>query len=340
MSQSGVPSSATARRCRPETARLRRSGLWVADRPMRSQGLSRHRCLQPLQRQRQMGAALGCHATRVDLVDDHALHAGQHARPDSEPSRMYSDSGVVTRMCGGRLRIATRSACGVSPVRTIERSSTAGKPAPPARGDAGQRRQQVQVDVVGQRLQRRHVDHCVAARPACRPAPRAPAVDRLQEGRQRLARTGRRRDQRVAARAGSPPRRPLRRRGRGELDCRKPVGDCGMEVQDPPVQGERVPLRWVWCQERAPACPLTRAVHLAGACRAAAPLNRCAIQRDTHRQLTRSAFPRPASRSADRPPAAPAARIALPVRRRGLSPPPSRSSPPTGDSPSPGSGRC
>ena len=47
-------------------------------------------------------------------------------RPDSEPSRMYSDSGVVTTMCGGRLRILSRSACGVSPVRTIVRISTSG----------------------------------------------------------------------------------------------------------------------------------------------------------------------------------------------------------------------
>ncbi|ULU25840.1 hypothetical protein DYST_02778 [Dyella terrae] len=50
------------------------------------------------------------------------------ARPDSEPSRMYSDSGVVTRMCGGCLRIPLRSACGVSPVRTAVRMSTSGRP--------------------------------------------------------------------------------------------------------------------------------------------------------------------------------------------------------------------
>ncbi len=50
------------------------------------------------------------------------------ARPDSEPSSTYSDSGVVTRMCGARLRKAARSACGVSPVRTAVRISTSGKP--------------------------------------------------------------------------------------------------------------------------------------------------------------------------------------------------------------------
>ncbi len=42
-------------------------------------------------------------------------------RPDSVLSRMYSDSGVVTRMCGGVRRMRARSLCGVSPVRTAAR---------------------------------------------------------------------------------------------------------------------------------------------------------------------------------------------------------------------------
>ena len=50
------------------------------------------------------------------------------ARPDSEPSSTYNDSGVVTKMCGGRLRRAARSDCGVSPVRTAVRMSTSGRP--------------------------------------------------------------------------------------------------------------------------------------------------------------------------------------------------------------------
>ena len=50
------------------------------------------------------------------------------ARPDSEPSSTYSDSGVVTTMCGGRRRMLARSCCGVSPVRTSVRMSTSGRP--------------------------------------------------------------------------------------------------------------------------------------------------------------------------------------------------------------------
>ncbi len=42
-------------------------------------------------------------------------------RPDSVLSRMYSDSGVVTRMCGGCGASRARSLCGVSPVRTAAR---------------------------------------------------------------------------------------------------------------------------------------------------------------------------------------------------------------------------
>jgi hypothetical protein len=54
----------------------------------------------------------------------------------------------------------SRSAGGVSPVRTAARMPTSGRPsaASPAL-DAGQRLLQVLADVVGQRLQRRHVEH-------------------------------------------------------------------------------------------------------------------------------------------------------------------------------------
>ena len=44
-------------------------------------------------------------------------------RPPSLVSNMYSDSGVVTMTCGGRLVIRVRSDAGVSPVRTSVRIS-------------------------------------------------------------------------------------------------------------------------------------------------------------------------------------------------------------------------
>ena len=71
---------------------------------------------EPLERQRQVRAALG-RGDRVDLVDDHRLDAGQDLARAAVSIR-YSDSGVVMRMSGGLRRIAARSRCGVSPVRT------------------------------------------------------------------------------------------------------------------------------------------------------------------------------------------------------------------------------
>lgn len=47
-------------------------------------------------------------------------------------SRMYKDSGVVTRMCGGRFNIERRSFIRVSPVRTAVRISGISKPRAPA----------------------------------------------------------------------------------------------------------------------------------------------------------------------------------------------------------------
>jgi hypothetical protein len=46
-----------------------------------------------------------------------------------EVSNKYSDSGVVTRMCGGRRTMACRWLAGVSPVRTRARTGRAASPA-------------------------------------------------------------------------------------------------------------------------------------------------------------------------------------------------------------------
>ena len=70
--------------------------------------------LEPLERERQVRAAL-VGRDGVDLVDDHRAHVARAPRrPDSEVSRMKSDSGVVTRTCGGRRaspRAARAAAC-------------------------------------------------------------------------------------------------------------------------------------------------------------------------------------------------------------------------------------
>ena len=70
-----------------------------------------------------MTPATACSSSTITLFTDFSI-----ARPEVDVSRMYSDSGVVTRMCGGTRRIRSRSAAGVSPVRTASRIATSGSP--------------------------------------------------------------------------------------------------------------------------------------------------------------------------------------------------------------------
>ena len=93
------------------------------------------------------------------------------SRLRSAVSSRYSDSGVVTRMCGGVRSIAARSDCGVSPVRTAAVMRGASSPIASAScADAAPRLGQVLVDVGAQRLERRDVDdaHFVGQRAAQR----------------------------------------------------------------------------------------------------------------------------------------------------------------------------
>ena len=114
-------------------------------------------------------------------------------------------------------------------------------------GDADQRGPQVAVDVVGQRLQRGDVQHpgaraSLAAgvrRPAClrslRPLTagrQEEAVDGVEERRERLARSGRCRDEHVVAGGGGLPGRDLRRRRSGER-----LGEPGPRGLGEPPEG-------------------------------------------------------------------------------------------------------
>ena len=139
-------------------------------------------------------------------------------RPDSDPSSTYNDSGVVTTICGGRLRMPARSDCGVSPVRTSVLISTSGKPSfasssrIPASGVG-----KIALDVVGQRLQRRHVHNERLVRKRRRNAVSNEAVDGGEKRRKGLAGAGGRGDQHVATPSDQRPRLRLRGGGRGEM---------------------------------------------------------------------------------------------------------------------------
>jgi hypothetical protein len=181
---------------------------------------------QPLERQRQMRAALGGHQ-RVDLVDDHRLDPAQRVarlRGEHEVQRLGRGDEDVGRVADQLAADVGRGVARAQPHgRLAERLAE-----PLGRGsDAGDRRPQVLVDVDRQRPQRRHVDDARARRGvglaggpvagAVAPALDKP-VDAPEERGQRLARPRGGEDQRVvAARDGRPP---LLLRGGGRREAR------------------------------------------------------------------------------------------------------------------------
>ena len=123
---------------------------------------------------------------------------GRMRRPPALVSSRYRLSGVVTRMWGGCFVMAARSLVGVSPVRTATRMGTSGRTAfLEDRLDALERDLQVGVDVVAEGLQGGHVDDLRTLGQRSVLALADQVVDGGQEGRQRLAGTRGRRDQRV-----------------------------------------------------------------------------------------------------------------------------------------------
>ena len=93
-----------------------------------------------------------------------------------------------------------------------------------AEAEAAQRRAQVALDVVGERLQRRDVDQPRAVLAGRRRRRRDEAIERPEERGERLARAGRRADQHVLAGRDRRPRLRLRRRRRLERAL-EPVAD-------------------------------------------------------------------------------------------------------------------
>ena len=126
MVQSGVPSGATSRL---PTRNLATSsmGLCVADSPILVTGpsaSSHSRSTERLRWEPRLFPATACSSSRMRVrtfLSDF--------RPLSEVRRMYRDSGVVISMWGGRLTIACRSLCDVSPVLTDVLISGSGWPA-------------------------------------------------------------------------------------------------------------------------------------------------------------------------------------------------------------------
>ena len=164
--------------------------------------------LQPLQRERQMRAALVPHEG-VDLVHDHRAHGREHPAPavagQQEVQRFRRRDQDVRRPLGHRRPLAGR--CVARPHLHAHL-----RQAPVGGADLGQGALEVLLDVVGQGAQRRDVEHVRLVGQLAPPLQQR--VDRGEEGGQRLARARGRRDQDVAPLANEGPAFAL---GRGRL---------------------------------------------------------------------------------------------------------------------------
>ncbi len=124
MTQRGVPSGSTL--AVPTRKRATSSiGFWVAERPMRSRppASSSRRSSESARCDPRLSSATAWISSTITVRTVFSIPL-----PPSLVRRMNSDSGVVTRMCGGRLTIAVRTLAGVSPVRTWVRIPASGSP--------------------------------------------------------------------------------------------------------------------------------------------------------------------------------------------------------------------
>ena len=182
---------------------------------------------QPLERQRKVGAAL-VRRDGVDFVDDDRPGGREHraAGLGAEQNvkqfrRRHQD---VRRAAAHAHAFGSRSVAGSDPGADFDvRKPALAQPL----ADAGQRRLEIAVDVVRERLERGDVDDVGRVGQAAVESLPHQVVDRRQKGRERLARSGRRGDQRVAASLDRWPGFGLggRRRGKavGEPACDRRV---------------------------------------------------------------------------------------------------------------------
>ena len=132
-------------------------------------------------------------------------------------------------MCGGTFSIAARSAGVVSPVRTA--AVILGEARPALRRDVADALpwfREILVNVRAQRLQRRNVEDPDFVWKRSAQAFCEEIIDRRQKGRERLAGSGRRRDERVTPFADGRPAATLRSRRLAQR-FRKPLLNNGVE---------------------------------------------------------------------------------------------------------------
>ncbi|CAB5001345.1 unannotated protein [freshwater metagenome] len=171
--------------------------------------------LQPFQAEHQVRATLGG-GHRVDLVDDHRVHAGQRVGHRTGEHQVQALGRGDQQVGRAARQLRPLAAAGVA--RAHRHAGFGERHAQPLgrQANAHQRRAQVLLHVERQRPQRRDVEHLDALHRlgVCRP--RHEPVDAAEECRERLAAARRRTHQRVLAGPDGGPAVDLRRRRRGE----------------------------------------------------------------------------------------------------------------------------
>ena len=208
--------------------------------------------LEPLERERQMHAALGSDHG-MNLIHDHRTGAREHAPAglgtEQDVQRLRRGDHDVGRALGaGRAlvpgRVAGAHESADVDVRQTQRAQL--------RADAGERRLEVAVDVVGERLERRDIHHprLVRQEPRGCDTGAHQFIDHREECGECLARTRRGCDQHVTLRCDRRPGRALRGRGRSEC-AREPLGDGRVErsghdaIEAQPERPEELRSAWI-----------------------------------------------------------------------------------------------
>ncbi len=196
-------------------------------------------CLEPLERQRHVCAALGA-GEGVDLVDDHPLDAAQRLarlRGEQQVERLGRGDQDVRRPLAERAPLLGRRVAGAHRHLNIARQVVLAAIARRQR-DTGERRTKVAVHVVNERLQRRNVEDAQAAQRIVGDRLAHQPIEAPQERGERLARAGGSADQRVLTGRDGRPAQGLggsRRIERGS----EPIARGGRE------RGERINRRRV-----------------------------------------------------------------------------------------------
>src|SRR5262249_48430339 len=186
--------------------------------------------VEPLEREGEMRTALVARE-RVDLVDDGGLGAAENSpavlRREQDVKRLRRRNEDVRRPADHRLALGRGRVArpdGDANLRKLQKK--------PLRfgelHDAGERDTEILLDVVAERLQRRHVDDAGAVLEAASESALDEPIDRPEKGGERLARAG----------GGSDQRRPTFRDVRPA--CSLCGGWAGAKVFGKPAPDQRM----------------------------------------------------------------------------------------------------